>query len=171
MRGIRTTAAAVVMMFGTMQLATAQELTPVRPAGAGLQQGIVATNQSGSISGYARKGGNNAESIRQVQLRDAQSGRVVATGATDKAGAFSFNGIQPGTYIVEVLGGDQSVLAASSILTLHAGEALSIALTVPLVAAGGLLGSTVATAGMIAAGAAAAGILAVKKVGDPTCPQ
>jgi hypothetical protein len=35
----------------------------------------------------------------------------------------------------------------------------------------GPLGSTVAMASVVAAVAAAAGVLAVRAVGDPTCPQ
>jgi len=170
MRAIRSTAIAVVMTFGTMEPLIARELPPVPTPGAGPQAGIVTANGTGNISGYTRKGSTDAES-RQVQLRDVQSGRVTATGTTDGAGAFSFNAGQPGTYTVEVLGGNQAVLAASSVLTLQAGDTLSVVLTLPIAASGGMLGSTAGTAGMVAAGAAAAGILAVKKVGDPTCPQ
>jgi len=72
--------------------------------------------------------------------------------------------------MVEVLGANQSVLAASSVLTVQAGQTLSVVLGLPI-AAGGILGSTAGTAAMIAAGAAAAGVLAVQKTGDPTCPQ
>ena len=79
-------------------------------------------------------------------------------------------GVQPGTYMVEVLGANQSVLAASSVLTVQAGQTLSVGLGLPI-AAGGILGGIAGTAAMIAAGAAAAGVLAVQKTGDPTCPQ
>src|SRR5204863_46281 len=84
-----------------------------------------------------------------VQLRDVQSGRVTATGTTDGAGAFSFNAVQPGTYTVEVLGGNQAVLAASSVLTLQAGDTLSVVLTLPIAASGGMLGSTAGTAAIL----------------------
>jgi hypothetical protein len=170
MRAIRTTAAIVVTMLGTMQLLAAQELLPVRTGAGSPQSGLSTSSRTGAISGRAKTAGKDRSSNRPIQLRDVQSGRVVATGTTDNVGAFSFSGIQPGTYVVEVVG-DQSVLAASSALTLQAGESLSIVVSLPIATAAGILGSTVATASMIAAGAAAAGVLAVRKVGDPTCPQ
>ena len=168
MRAIRSTAAAVMMMFATLQLTRAQQPPPTGTPGA--QPGTLTTNQTGAISGDVRTGDKDPASRRTVQLRDAQSGRVVATNTTDKAGAFTFSGVQPGSYIVEVLGANQSVLAASSVLTVQAGQTLSVVLGLPI-AAGGILGGTAGTAAMIAAGAAAAGVLAVQKTGDPTCPQ
>jgi len=47
-----------------------------------------------------------------VRLRDARFGRIVETQYTDQSGMFAFKSIQPGTYIVEILGNDESVLAA-----------------------------------------------------------
>jgi len=167
MRAIRCTAAAVMMMFATLQLLRAQQPPPTGTPGA--QPGTLTTNQTGAISGDVRTGDKDPASRRTVQLRDAQSGRVVATNATDKAGAFTFGGVQPGSYIVEVLGANQSVLAASSVLTVQAGQTLSVVLGLPI--AGGILGGTAGMAAMVAAGAAAAGVLAVQKTGDPTCPQ
>jgi nucleoid-associated protein YgaU len=169
MRAIPSTAAAVMMIFATLQLLRAQQPPPVRTGTPGAQPETLTTNQTGAISGEVRTGGKDPAS-RTVQLRDAQSGRVVATNTSDKAGAFTFSGVQPGTYIVEVLGANQSVLAASSVLTVQAGQTLSVVLGLPI-AAGGILGGTAGTAAMIAAGAAAAGVLAVQKTGDPTCPQ
>jgi len=167
MRAIRSTAAAVMMMFATLQLLRAQQPPPTGTPGA--QPGTLTTNQTGAISGDVRTGDKDPASRRTVQLRDAQSGRVVATNTTDKAGAFTFSGVQPGSYIVEVLGANQSVLAASSVLTVQAGQTLSVVLGLPI--AGGILGGTGGMAAMVAAGAAAAGVLAVQKTGDPTCPQ
>ena len=167
MRAIRSTAAAVMMMFATLQLLRAQQPPPTGTPGA--QPGTLTTNQTGAISGDVRTGDKDPASRRTVQLRDAQSGRVVASNTTDKAGAFTFSGVQPGSYIVEVLGANQSVLAASSVLTVQAGQTLSVVLGLPI--AGGILGGTAGMAAMVAAGAAAAGVLAVQKTGDPTCPQ
>jgi len=167
MRAIRSTAAAVMMMFATLQLLRAHQPPPTGTPGA--QPGTLTTNQTGAISGDVRTGDKDPASRRTVQLRDAQSGRVVASNTTDKAGAFTFSGVQPGSYIVEVLGANQSVLAASSVLTVQAGQTLSVVLGLPI--AGGILGGTAGMAAMVAAGAAAAGVLAVQKTGDPTCPQ
>jgi len=170
MRSIPSIAAAVLMMFGTMQLA-AHEPERVPTTAPAPQAPAVAPNTAGSISGNAVTASNGQASGKSVQLRDAQSGRIVASSLTDKTGTFSFASVDPGNYIVEVLGANQAVVAASSVLTLHAGEALAVAIKLPLLVTGGILGGTAAMATIIAAGAAAAGVLAVKTVGDPTCPQ
>jgi len=152
------------MMFVTVQLVTARESA---------QAPVPTTNGGGTISGNALTPSKGQVSRRRVQLRDAQSGRVILTGSTNQTGFFSFANVQPGNYIVELLGANQSVLAASSVLTLQAGDALTAVLTVPVAAAAaaGALASTATMAGIVAAGAAAAGVLAVKAAGDPTCPQ
>jgi hypothetical protein len=66
-----------------------------------------------------------------VRLRDARFGRIVDTQYTDQSGIFAFKAIQPGTYIVEILGPDQSILAASELLTVNAGEALLAVVKLP----------------------------------------
>jgi hypothetical protein len=171
MRAIRSTAAAVVMTFGTMRLVTAQELTPVQTGAAARQPGVVPANGNGTISGNAVTAVKGQTSRSRVQLRDTQTGRIIANSTTDKSGAFTFDNVKPGTYLVEVLGENESVIAASSVLTLQAGDALTVAITVPLAAAGGGIVGNAAMATVVAAGAAAAGVLAVKRVGDPTCPE
>ena len=69
-----------------------------------------------------------AESVR---LRDARSGRISGSQLTDTSGFFSFTSVDPGTYVVELTGKDQTVLAASQLLSVSAGDAVSAVVKLP----------------------------------------
>ena len=104
-----------------------------------------------------------------VRLRDARFGRVIETQITDKAGMFAFKVVDPGSYIVEIVGNDQTLLAASQILNVNAGDAISAVVKLPfrVTPFAGLLNSSIApSAAMMATQAAATGIAAVV----PTAP-
>ncbi len=170
MRSTRSATAVLLLTFGTIQIA-AHGVGAVQAGAVAPQVSSIAPDTVGGIQGNALTSTNSQAAGKVVRLRDAQSGRVVAAQATDNTGAFSFASVDPGNYIVEVVGENGSVLGASSIVTLHAGEIVTTAIKLPLLTAGGILGSTAAMATAVAAGAAAAGVLAVQTVGDPTCPQ
>jgi uncharacterized protein (DUF2141 family) len=170
MRSIRCATAVLLLTFGTIQIA-AHGVGAIQAGAVTPQVSSIDPATVGGIQGNALTSTNGQAADKVVRLRDAQSGRVVASQATDNTGAFSFAGVDPGNYIVEVVGENGSVLGASSILTLHAGEIVTAAIKLPLLMSGGILGSTAAMATIVAAGAAAAGVLAVQTVGDPTCPQ
>ena len=97
-----------------------------------------------------------------VRLRDARAGRILDTQLTDKSGFFAFRPIDPGAYVVEVVGNDQSILAASQMLTVGAGETVSAIVKLPfrIPPLGGLLGHTVQSAAAVSSAAAASGVLA-----------
>ena len=96
-----------------------------------------------------------------VRLRDARTGRIVSTRTTDKAGLFEFPAIDPGSYIVELLGAADTVLAASQLINVNAGETVTTVVQLPfrLPPLGGLLGHTTAQAIAITTAAAATGVL------------
>ncbi len=97
----------------------------------------------------------------QYRLRDARTGRIVSTQTTDKAGLFEFPAIDPGSYIAELLGAADTVLAASQLINVNAGETVTTAVQLPfrLPPLGGLLGHTTAQAIAITTAAAATGVL------------
>ena len=66
-----------------------------------------------------------------VRLRDARYGRIVETQYTDQSGMFAFKGLEPGSYVVEILASDQSILAASQLLNINAGEAVAAVVKLP----------------------------------------
>lgn len=125
-----------------------------------------------TIQGTALNANNTASAKSVVRLRDARSGRIVATTTTDRAGMFVFQNVDPGSYVVELLGGDKMVVAASGVLNVNAGEAISAIVKLPFKTPplAGLLGNTVSSAALITASAAAAGVLATQISGEPASP-
>ena len=169
----RVLTAASLIAAGTLT-AAAQQPAPLETAGARTtvsraRISQVRTNALTTIQGNALNSTNGAMNGVVVRLRDARFGRIVDTQLTDKAGLFAFKAIDPGTYIVEVMSNDELVLAASQLLNINAGEAISAVVKLPfrLPALAGVLGSASApSATAIALEAAAGGIASVV----PTAP-
>src|SRR5579872_633310 len=78
-----------------------------------------------SIQGNTLSSTNGTLANAYVRLRDARIGRIVDTQISDKSGLFAFKAVDPGTYIVEIVDNQQSVLAASQLLNVSAGDAVS----------------------------------------------
>jgi hypothetical protein len=133
------------------------------PARAGAPAVLPGTRETAfsTVQGNAldSKGGILRDS--PVRLRDARTGRIISTQATDKSGLFEFRGVDPGSYVVELLGAGDTVLAASQLITVNAGEVATSFVKLPfrLPPLGGLLGHTTAQAIAITAAAAATGVL------------
>jgi hypothetical protein len=116
-----------------------------------------------TIQGNALDSTNGHLSNTVVRLRDARFGRIVDTQLTDNSGLFTFRAIDPGSYIVEIMANDESILAASQILNVNPGEALSAVVKLPfrVPPMAGLLGAVTPSATAIAAEAAMSSIAAV----------
>ena len=129
------------------------------------------TRQSafGAIQGNALDSTNRLLPGAIVRLRDARVGRIVETQSTDRAGLFAFRNVDPGLYVVDLLGADQRVMAASQLLAVNGGEALSAVVKLPFQIAplAGLLGQTTASAATVSAAAAAAGVMTTAVTGQP----
>jgi hypothetical protein len=126
-----------------------------------------------TIQGNALTSSNGLLPNANVRLRDARIGQIVETQLTDQAGIFTFRAVDPGSYIVELLAPDHaSVLAASQVLYLGSGEAISAIVKLPFKVPpfAGVLGSTAPSAAAVATQAAASGVLAAQISGAPTCP-
>jgi hypothetical protein len=125
------------------------------------------------IQGNALSSTNAALPNVAVRLRDARTGRIVAATRTDKSGLFTFRPVEPGSYIVELVGEDQRVLAAGEILNVNAGDAVSAVVKLPfrLQPYAGVLGHTAASAMLVTATAAATGVLATQVAGEPVSPR
>jgi len=119
-----------------------------------------------TIQGNALSSTNGALSDHLVRLRDARIGRIVDILTTDKSGLFTFRGVDPGTYIIEAVGNDSSVLAASQVLSVNAGEVISTIVKLPfrVPVFAGLLGQTTQTAATqsVVAAAASTGVLTTR---------
>jgi hypothetical protein len=108
----------------------------------------------------------------RLRLRDARRGPIVATTTTDDAGLFAFRSLDPGSYIVELVSDDATVMASSQLLYIDAGDVVSAVVKLPFKVApfGGLLGHSLPSALAVAAAAASAGVLAATVSGDPQSP-
>jgi hypothetical protein len=126
-----------------------------------------------SIAGSALDASDRPLAEAKVRLRDARFGRVVETIVTDKSGQFSFHSVEPGSYLVELLGTDQTVVAASEMLSVNAGDAVSAIIRMPFNTRqfAGVLGHTAMSALVVTAAAAASGVLATEIAGEPKSPR
>jgi len=108
-----------------------------------------------------------------MRLRDARLGRVVETRLTDASGMFAFTLVDPGSYIVELLGQERTPLATSQIITVDFGDTVSAVVKLPIRVkpfAGFLSSSIAPSAAMIATQAAATGITAIVRTA-PVSPN
>ncbi len=128
-----------------------------------------------TIQGNALDSANIAMPDTVVRLRDARAGRIADTQVTDRSGMFTFRSVEPGTYVVEIVGTDQTILAASQLLSVNAGDALSAIVKLPFRVSpfAGFFGHTAQSAAVVAAVAASAEVLAIQatKCVSPPCDQ
>jgi hypothetical protein len=167
-------AASLMAAAGTLPAGAQQPagLATARPAATSVTKASVSRVRSDrftTIQGNALSSTNGAMNDTLVRLRDARFGRIVETQLTDKSGLFAFKAVDPGTYIVEMIANDDSVLAASQLLNVNAGEVISAVVKLPFhaPALAGVLGNAAApSATAIAMEAATGGIATVV----PTAP-
>jgi hypothetical protein len=107
-----------------------------------------------------------------VRLRDTRAGRVVALQITDAAGTFTFTAVAPGPFIVELVGSDNSVLAASELIFVNAGDAVTTIVKLPLRVppAAGVPSHSASAVIAIIGEAVAAGVLARTVAGSAISP-
>jgi hypothetical protein len=155
----------------TTQLGARTEVPATSPGAQGLLPGTRATVLN-SIEGTALDASNTPLKYANVRLRDARYGRIVGTQRTTTEGTFAFRDLDPGTYIVELVGDRQSVLATSPIITVDNGDIATVILKLPfrIPPGGGFFGTTMASATAIAAAAAASGVLASRVTGSEASP-
>lgn len=126
-----------------------------------------------TIQGNALDSTNGVLPNTMVRLRDARIGRIVDTQLTDTSGLFAFRGVDPGSYFVEIVGNDQSILAASQLLNVNAGEAVSAIVKLPfrIPPFAGVLGHTTPSALVVSIAAAASGVLAAQTTAAEASPR
>jgi hypothetical protein len=98
-----------------------------------------------------------------LQLRNLETGQVVATASFSSRGNFSFAGYRPGRYSVELVNSSGAIVATSAAVTASAGATTS--LTVPPVSATAVgRAGAVGTPGVPAAGVSTASIVTTMAV-------
>ena len=179
MNVIRWVGFVTLMLAGTLHVAAQQ--APVTSAdnlvarvGGNSSFATVSPNAFGTIQGNALNSTNGQLPFASVRLRDARFGRVMGSQVTDRTGLFTFTKLDPGSYIVEITAQDDTVLAASQVLNINAGEAISAVVKLPFKVTpfANILASTAPnSASAIVTQFAATALLAVRPVGAPTCSQ
>lgn len=161
------TAASTLPLAAQQQGSNAVSTVP-KVAVAGVKRYALTT-----IQGNALDSTNGQMRNVVVRLRDVRFGRIVDTQLTDKSGLFAFKAIDSGTYIVEIVANDQSILAASQLFTVNAGEAVSVVVKLPLRAPplAGLIGATTRSPAAVIAIQAAASVIAAMVPTSPVSPN
>ena len=84
-----------------------------------------------AIQGNALSAASAGLAHSSVRLRDARFGQIVSTQTADRSGAFAFAGIDPGSYVVELVSATQVTLAATPIISVNAGETARVVVRMP----------------------------------------
>jgi hypothetical protein len=125
----------------------------------------------GTVQGNALSSTNDQLPNTLVRLRDARFGGVVDSQLTDQSGLFSFTALEPGSYIVEIIAKDHSIVAASQVVVVNAGEAASAVVKLPfrMPSQSGVLGHSTMFATAVVSAAAASSVLAIRPAGTASC--
>ena len=171
-----STAAALLVVVATSHVVAQQRGTSAGgvtlPPQTGMSPGKLFSSKVSTLTtihGNALDSSNGQLANATVRLRDARFGRIVDTQYTDHSGMFTFGTLDPGSYVVEIVANDQSILAASQLLNVQGGEAVSAVVKLPfrIPPFAGVMGTTTTQAAAgVALEAAATGITALV----PTAP-
>jgi hypothetical protein len=85
-----------------------------------------------AIVGYTRTSANEAIPFARVWLRNVRTGEIEARAVADQFGQFLFLDIRPTGYVVEVIGPDGTVIAASALVSIGTGDLRQTTLFVPI---------------------------------------
>jgi len=135
-------------------------LSLAAPMSSAFAAGAGAAGGAASISGSTR----SAKAKTTVRLRNVANNQVVGTTTADASGKFSFTGLEPGQYVVEVVNASGVVMGVSAPMALEAGAAISDvavaggAAAAATAASTPFLGSLVGIVTVAAAGAAVGGV-------------
>jgi protocatechuate 3,4-dioxygenase beta subunit len=118
----------------------------------------------GLIAGNALDANGNPIPRANVRLRDTRTGKIVDSKRADDTGRFSFRGVDPGNYVVELLSDKDNVRAASRMITVNAGDSVTTLVKLPTEARSlaGFLAHQAPIAAVVIGSASAAGVLAVR---------
>jgi hypothetical protein len=120
-----------------------------------------AAQGTATLSGTARSSSGEPIQDCTAQLRDVMTGQLAGTTRCDRAGAFLFTNLNPGSYIVEIVNAQGVVVASSAVTELAAGATAAISVasasTAAVTTGGGI--STAVIVSMLAAAAGVAGVV------------
>ena len=160
----------VVVMALFSPLQAGQRIQPVAAP-----TGRAAVNPAGGgnmsvITGQVLDANRAPVAFARVHLRDLDSGAIMDQASANHAGEFSFIVPGRGMYIAELYDETGVVLAASSAVTVEAGQSVGVVILMPskIPTLAGLFGNSAAA---LVSAAAGAGITAVSSTGEPLSPE
>jgi hypothetical protein len=134
--------------------------------------------QGANINGVAQSADKAPLRNYSVQIRNANSGQLVATTTSNQAGEFAFTNLQSGSYVVEIVDASGKVVGLSSAINVGAGATMTVTVNATAAAiakakAGGFslfgLGPTASVA--VIGAATAAAVTAVVATRDDASPS
>ena len=120
---------------------------------------------TGTLNGVAQNAQGQALPQYTVRLRNTQTGQLAGSQTSNATGQFSFVGLNPSDYVVEIVNSTGNIVGTSTAVTVGAGSTVTISVSASALAAAegaaaGAAGAAAGGAGGAAAGdgAAAAGV-------------
>jgi hypothetical protein len=159
-------AVAALLAVTANPVATAQ--APTSPQPAAFPTAI--TSGLGVVIGTAWKGDTQPYPQPRIRLRNVATGRTVARTIGDAQGRFQFERVEPNAYVVELVSGDEKVLAVSDLFGVPSGGQVSTVVRLSSKApwAAGFFGNAAAAA---ISAASAIGVTAIGSSGTPASAQ
>lgn len=139
--------AATLVLALSFAINTAPVVAAPAPAARAQAQG------TGAIQGTAQSSAGQTLPNFTVQLRNVQTGQLAGSTTSNAAGSFSFTGLNPANYVIEVVNQAGAIVGTSSAVTVTAGATVTVTVTASAVGAAAGAGAAAAAAG--GAGAAA----------------
>ena len=84
-----------------------------------------AAGKSPSVLGAAWRHDNTPIKGANLRLRNAATGKILAVAKANELGRFTFDNVEPGTYVVELVNDSGRVQTVSHVFTVAAGETVA----------------------------------------------
>lgn len=140
---------------------------------------VVAQTQTGGVTGTAADPSKNPLANHTVRLRNVANGQITGSTTSAANGTFSFSGITPGNYVIEIVNSAGNIVGTSSAVTVAAGTVATVTVTATALGAGaaaagggGLAALFTGTSLVVIGAAAAVGlVIAVVATQDDASPS
>ena len=167
------------VLVGAIVIAMVVSALPVSAAG----RPIARAQATGAIQGTATSSTGQTLPNYTVQLRNLQTGQLAGSTTSNAAGSFSFTGLNPANYVVEVVNQAGTIVGSSSAVAVTAGATVTVTVSTTAAAAiagaggaaaaggGAATAAGVSTAVIVTTVAAAAGVaaaIAIAVTGSPS---
>lgn len=142
---------------------------------------LIAQPQTGTVTGTAADPSKNALANHTVRLRNVANGQITSTTTSAANGTFTFAGVSPGNFVIEVVNAAGNIVGTSSAVAVTAGTVATVTVTATALAgaaaaagagAAGLAGIFTGTSLIVVTAAGIAGVvIAVQATQDDASPS